>query len=469
MKILLSKNSFAGPISGADEIAVNYAAELKAAGHEAAVLLVQPPAAGDPLAARLSAAGVELTSLASPRFTASLAAGRRLALAAMRAFSPARRVLRSNSRRIVHDLLQRYHDAFCEHLARQRPDVVHVITPDPGAVMLIRAAHSAGVPVVYQEVGTPFHPPGFEEVYERFVKVLPLCSEVATLSPQLARELRRAVPTLAREPRVVPLIAADPSDPSNLSDPSDPSDLSDKAPRDARPTGSPVRFGFASRLEHLKGPLQFVEGAAAAHRAHPDIELRIAGEGSQRQQVSAALRRHGLAKKCRMVGTYTTLEARSRFMRDIDVFVHPSFTEGTPNAVIEAMAHGLPVVATAVGGLPDFVTEDCGILVPAGDAEALGEALKRVAGDAALRRSMGQAAREQYRRLFTSEAVMPLLTDFYGRVTAAHGASKNGRAAAASGSKASKAPKEIRHPWAADPEATEATHTDDLAAVLGGG
>jgi glycosyltransferase involved in cell wall biosynthesis len=366
----------------------------------------------------------------------------------MRAFSPAKKVLRSNSRRIVHDLLQRYHDAFCEHLARRRPDVVHVITPDPGAVMFIRAAHSAGVPVVYQEVGTPFHPPGFEEVYERFVKVLPLCSEVATLSPSLARELRRAVPSLAHEPRVVPLIAPDAAD--------------GRAPaRDARPEGSPVRFGFASRLEHLKGPLQLVEGFAAAHRAHPEVELRIAGEGSQRQQVLAALRRHGLAEKSRMVGTYTTLEARSRFMRDIDVFVHPSFTEGTPNAVIEAMAHGLPVVATDVGGLPDFVTEDCGFLVPAGDAEALGEAMKLVAGDAGLRRSMGLAAREQYRRLFTSGVVMPLLTDFYRRVVAAHGASGNGRGAAGR-------PKEIRHPWAEGAGAADATRQDDLAAVLGG-
>ncbi|MCA1614844.1 MAG: glycosyltransferase family 4 protein [Acidobacteria bacterium] len=448
MNILLSKNSFAGPISGADEIAVNYAAELKAAGHEASVLLVQPPAPGDPLAARLCAAGVELTALASPRFTASLAAGRKLALAAMRAFSPAKKVLRSNSRRIVHDLLQRYHDAFREHLARRRPDVVHVITPDPGAVMFIRAAHSAGVPVVYQEVGTPFHPPGFEEVYERFVKVLPLCSEVATLSPSLAREMRRAVPSLAREPRVVPLIAPDAAD--------------GLAPaRDARPAGSPVRFGFASRLEHLKGPLQLVEGFAAAHGAHPEVELRIAGEGSQRQQVLAVLRRHGLAEKSRMVGTYTTLEARSRFMRDLDVFVHPSFTEGTPNAVIEAMAHGLPVVATDVGGLPDFVTGDCGVLVPAGDAGALGEAMKMVAGDANLRRSMGLAAREQYRRLFTSGVVMPLLTDFYRRVIAAHGASGNGHGAAGRSN-------ELRHPWAEGAGAAEATRRDDLAAVLGG-
>ncbi len=442
MNILLCKNSFAGPISGADEIAVNYAIELKAAGHEASVLLVQHPAPGDQLAARLEAAGVGLSALASPRMTASLAAGRKLALAAMRAFSPASKVLRSNSRRIVHDILQRYHDGFREHLAGRRPDVVHVITPDPGAVMLIRAAHAAGVPVVYQEVGTPFHPPGFEEVYERFVKVLPLCAEIATLSPSLAREMHRVLPQI-REPRVVPLIAPEAAGAAG-------------GARAARTFGAPVVFGFASRLEHLKGPLQFVEGFAAAHRAHPSIEMRVAGEGSQRQQVLAALRRLGLAEKCRLVGTYTSLEGRSRFMREIDVFVHPSLTEGTPNAVIEAMAHGLPVVATAVGGLPDFITEEVGLLVPPGDERALGAAMSRLAGDAALRRSMGLAAREKYRQLFTAGAVLPLLIDLYRRVIDAHAGARNGHAA--------RRPDTLRHPWAMGAEAVE----DDFAAAHGG-
>lgn len=445
MKILICKNSFAGPISGADEIAVNYAVELKAAGHDASVLLVQHPAPGDPLAARLGAAGVGLSALASPRVTASLAAGRRLALAAMRAFSPARRVLRSNSRRIVHDLLQRYHDAFRAQLARRRPDVVHVITPDPGAVMLVRAAHAEGVPVVYQEVGTPFHPPGFEEVYERFVEVLPLCSEVATLSPSLAREMQELLPHV-REPRVVPLIAPDAA-------------YAPGAAVAARPARGPrVVFGFASRLEHLKGPLLFVEGFAAAHRAHGSLEMEVAGEGSQRRQVLAAVRRLGLDGRCRLVGTYTSLEGRSRFMREIDVFVHPSFTEGTPNAVIEAMAHGLPVVATAVGGLPDFVTEEVGLLVPPGDTHALGEAMKRLAGDAALRRSMGRAAREMYRRLFTAGAVLPLLTEFYRQAIRAHAGDRNGHAARRPGSPG--------HPWAACAEA--APVEDDFAPARGG-
>jgi glycosyltransferase involved in cell wall biosynthesis len=441
MNILLCKNRFAGPISGADEIVVSYATELKTAGSRTAVLLVQPPADDDPLAARLRAAEVPLYSLASSKFSASLAAGRKLALGAMRAFSPASKLLRTNSRRLVHDLLQRYHNAFCEHLTRLRPDLVHVITPDPGAVMLIRAAHSVGVPVVYQEVGTPFDPPGFEEVYERFVSVLPLCAGVAALSPRLAREMGRLLPQI-RLPQVLPLITRDAAASGAL---------------ESRPSNAPVRFGFAARLEHLKGPLQLVEGFRIAHRSQPSVELRIAGEGSQRQRLVLMLRRLGLEKKCHLAGAYLTLEERSRFMRDIDVFVLPSLTEGTPNAIVEAMAHAKPVIATHVGGIPDFVSEDVGIIVPPGDVEALGAAMTRLANDAALRRSMGRAAREKYRQLFSSAVVLPLLTDFYRRII-------DGRRVTKNGGRQSAAPAS-RHPWSsgADIFATDMETTPEAS------
>src|SRR5687768_14396384 len=150
MKILYCKNNFAGPVSGADEITVNYAIELKAAGHSTSVLLVHNPSKNDALSLRLQEAGVPLFALASPTFTVSLAAGRDLAIRAMRAFSPGRLLIRTYSRKIVFHLLQRYHDACCEYLRKHQPDVVHVMTPDPGAVMFIRAAHAVGIPVVYQ-------------------------------------------------------------------------------------------------------------------------------------------------------------------------------------------------------------------------------------------------------------------------------------------------------------------------------
>jgi len=403
MKIVFCKTGFAGPISGADEIAVMYAVELKRAGHSAAVLLVHPPATDDSLAARLRDADISLTSLASPTFSASLSTARKLAIRTMRAFKPASQLI-LRSRNLVFDLLERYHDACCAYLKRERPDVVHVLTPDQGAMMFIRAAHAVGVPVVYQEVGLPFHPPGFERVYERFVSVLPLCAKVAVLSPHLAQTTSDALPQIAF-PTVVPLISHDVSNGRKIS----------------RSAQQPVRFGFAARLEYLKGPTQLIEAFRAAHETQPNIELRIAGEGSQRQQIVDMLRRDGLESKCRFTGVYQNVAERDRFMEDIDVFVLPSLTEGTPNAIIEAMAHHKSIVATRVGGIPDLVTDELGILVALNDVPALSAALTKLAADSQLRDAMGTAARKKYEELFTARAVVPLLVDFYEGVTGQNG------------------------------------------------
>ena len=417
MKILFGKTGFSGPISGADEIAVTYAAELKRAGHSTGMLLVHAPANDDPLAARLRESEVPLTSLASSTFTASLATGRKLTIRAMRIAKPASRFIRSKSRNLVFDLMHRYHDTCCAFLSRERPDVVHVLTPDQGAMMLIRSAHTVGVPVVYQEVGIPFHPPGFEEVYERFTSVLALCAKVAVLSPRLANETNKAIPHVPF-PSVVPLISHEVSN----------------GVHHAKPEQQRVTFGFAARLEYLKGPVQFVDAFRRLHATQPNIELRIAGEGSQRQEIEVALRRHGLEDKCRLLGVYKTVAERNKFMKEIDVFVLPSLTEGTPNAIIEAMAHQKPIVATHVGGIPDLVSADVGVLVPPNDVSALTAALGRLAGDANLRRSMGIAARRKYEQLFTPGAVVPLLIEFYERVALRNGNGREDNAAA--------------HPWA---------------------
>src|SRR4029078_6591345 len=106
MKILFCKNSFVGPISGADEIAVTYAIKLKAAGHTTSVLLVQTPAERDPLVLRLRDAGVPLDTLASPGFSTSLTTARFIAIRAMRVISPVRNLILTRSRNVVFNLLQ---------------------------------------------------------------------------------------------------------------------------------------------------------------------------------------------------------------------------------------------------------------------------------------------------------------------------------------------------------------------------
>jgi glycosyltransferase involved in cell wall biosynthesis len=408
MKILFAKNSFAGPISGADETAVNYAIELKVAGNQTGMLLVQPPYHSEPLIARLQAADVRVDTLASSAFSNSLTAGRRILKRAMEIFSPARDLILSKSRRLVFNLFQQYHSSCCEYLKQSKPDVLHVLTPDPGAIMLIRAAYDTGIPVIYQEVGIPFHPPGFEEVYQRIVSVMPLCAEVAALSPALVRELKRVLPHIGPA-RVLPLISTD----HNHSN-------SSHSQRRA------VTFGFSARLEHLKGPLRLLEAFRMAHQSRAHIALRVAGEGSQRQEFIDKSRCAGLEQKTQLVGVYKTLEQRAAFMNSFDVFVLPSLTEGTPNVIIEAMAHSKPIIATGVGGVPDLVTDDVGILVPADDIAAMVSAMVRLASDSDLRRRLGSAARKKYERLFTPAMVLPVLIDFYERVSAKHSNGSNG-------------------------------------------
>lgn len=432
MKILFCKNSFVGPISGADEIAVTYAIELKRAGHATSILLVQRPPQNDPLAARLRAAGVPLDTLASSAFSTSLATARRFAIGAMRMFPTGSDLILSNSRKVVFNLLQHYHDACCEYLKRTRPDVVHVLSPDPGAVMLIRAAHETNIPVVYQEVGIPFHPPGFEDVYQRFISVLPLCTDVAVLSPTLAREFRGVLTDLPPV-KVLPLISLDHNGVAGR-----------------RPNPDSVAFGFSGRLEHLKGPIRLLNAFSMAQQTHAHIELKIAGDGSQKEEFVAVSRRLGLEQKCQLAGVYKTLHERDQFMNSFDVFVLPTLTEGTPNVIIEAMANAKPIIASAVGGVPDLVTEDVGILVPPDDIHALADAMTRMAADVDTRRRMGAAARRKYEQLFTPEAVLPVLFDFYERTVERHTILHTIGKIDGDGDNGHRRPAELSHPWIKD-------------------
>jgi glycosyltransferase involved in cell wall biosynthesis len=147
-----------------------------------------------------------------------------------------------------------------------------------------------------------------------------------------------------------------------------------------------------------------------------------------------------LGDACEFVGFYTDPLGRSAFMQSLDVFVLPSLAEGTPNSIVEAMAHGLPVIATEVGGIPDLLTPETGILVPPGDRARLAEAMCRLAADPALRASMGRAAREHYLKLSSPAAVLPMLQSTYLRLAGAHVASREGTCRAG------------LHPWEATSE-----------------
>jgi glycosyltransferase involved in cell wall biosynthesis len=410
MKIALCKTTIFGPISGADEIMLNYAVHLHETGHDVSVVLLYPPGNNDQYLRRLKRKGVPVQTIVLRSYLFALLRVLRSLLSSAlfflffvkRAPSGLRKIWQIAIRAIT-----RFHYSNCRaHFAAQPPDLLHVFTPDTGTELMIRAGHELGIPVLYHEMGTAHHLPMLDDYYRRLEKVLPLCTEVAALSPRLAAEWSTRFPFL-RAVSVLPLIIESSNGHS----------LDSLRSNNGANGSVKTVFGFAARLEEGKGPLVLLDALAKVNRERPLAVVRIAGMGPQLLDVKARVRDLELREACELVGHYSDPQLRSAFMNSLDVFVLPSFAEGTPNGVIEAMAHGIPVIASNVGGIPDIIDADSGILVPPGDAAALADAMAALANDPKRRNEMGAAARERHQKLFAPTAVVPLLLNVYHRVT----------------------------------------------------
>ncbi len=149
--------------------------------------------------------------------------------------------------------------------------------------------------------------------------------------------------------------------------------------------------GIVARLVPIKDHAAFFEAAARVARADPAARFVVAGDGPLRPRLEAAARGAGLADRAHFLGWWEDLPA---LYADLDVVALTSRNEGTPVCLLEAMAAGVPVVATAVGGVPDVVRHgETGLLVPAGDPGALAAALASLLGDPERRSALGLAGR----------------------------------------------------------------------------
>lgn len=169
---------------------------------------------------------------------------------------------------------------------------------------------------------------------------------------------------------------------------------------------------YMGRLSALKGLPVLLEAAAGLCSRFPELRLVCAGEGDCGQVLRDA-ERLGIASHLDLPG-WVAGEGKARLVRSATLLVLPSQAEGQPVAILEALAAGMPVVATPVGGIPDLVTDEVeGLLVPVGDAPRLRDALARLLSDEGLRERMGRNARDRYRKDFAPDVVLPRLERLY--------------------------------------------------------
>ena len=178
--------------------------------------------------------------------------------------------------------------------------------------------------------------------------------------------------------------------------------------------GSTPTIATIGNIRFVKGHDLLIHAAAAVVKAIPHATFLVAGECLEPEycaELHRLVRELDLTENFRFVGKISDMSA---YLRQADLFVLPSRSEGFSNALIEAMANGLPMVATDVGGNAEAVQDGVsGFIVPPGSAPALAEAILRLLSSPEAASEMGRSARERVERCFTEDAMLQKTVNLY--------------------------------------------------------
>lgn len=186
-----------------------------------------------------------------------------------------------------------------------------------------------------------------------------------------------------------------------------------------------------ARLQRLKDHLTAVRAFERVVRERPDARLVLVGGGAEAGEIARAVRDRGLEPFVRTPGVRGDVP---RLLGAADLGLLTSISEGIPLSLIEAMAAGLAVVATRVGGVPEVVLDgETGLLSPAGDDDGLAGQVLRLAGDPALRARMGRAGLDRAHAAFSEDRMVGEYDAIYRQLAAGSGRPRPVGAAAGSG------------------------------------
>jgi glycosyltransferase involved in cell wall biosynthesis len=177
--------------------------------------------------------------------------------------------------------------------------------------------------------------------------------------------------------------------------------------------GAPVVISVG-RLAEQKGHRCLLRAAGRLRQSHPTLRVLIVGDGPLRDELRDEIARHGLASCVHLLGFRADIPD---LLAAADVFALPSNDEGLPIALLEAVAAGLPVVATPVGAVPQLVhPESTGLLVPPRDDEALARAIHRLLRDRVLRDTVSRNALALLRSAYTADAMYARYRELYTEI-----------------------------------------------------
>ena len=198
-------------------------------------------------------------------------------------------------------------------------------------------------------------------------------------------------------------------------------------PQAAISSDGPLKIITIGRLIEFKGFHHLIEACAKLGEVGIEYECCIIGEGPWREQLEKLTSERGVSDHVEFAGVQTQEQVKSR-LRASDVFVLPCIVDSKgasdilPTVITESMACSLPIVSTQLVGVPEMVDDgETGILVEPGNVDALAEALKRLAGDHDLARSMGKAGREKAKRVFELEITSGQLVEKFEKAIKAGG------------------------------------------------
>lgn len=299
-------------------------------------------------------------------------------------------------------------------LRQLRPDIVH--TRNLAALEAQIPAWLTGVPArIHGEHGRDMGDlTGTNRRYRRMRRIVrPLVHHFIPLSRDLEAYLRDAVGVLpARMTRITNGVDIDRFQPE--------SQARERLLRETGWDAGDVIAGWVGRMEPVKNPLGLVEAFARLHGNEPTdgrrLRLALVGGGSQYEAVARAVREAGLEADVWLPGSRNDVP---RLLAGLDLFALPSLAEGISNTVLEAMAAGVAVIATDVGGNAELIAAgESGELVPPGDPDALAAALARYRDEPALAANHGAAARRRAVEHFSIDAMVSAYAGTYDHVLA---------------------------------------------------